>query len=87
MGALGEQSHQNHEVRKRKEPLIRFEAGGFGGASDESQVASLCEVVDVLDANAGQAGNFRIGENLLAGLHGNHDLAPGIQTQFCFTLP
>ena len=76
VGALREQSDQNHQVGKRKKPLIRMDPGGFRGASDESQVAGLCEVVDVLDANPRQVGNFGISENLLAGLHGNHGLAP-----------
>jgi hypothetical protein len=32
--------------------------------------------VHVLDANARQVGDFRIGEDLLARLHGNHGPAP-----------
>jgi hypothetical protein len=32
--------------------------------------------MDVLDADTRQAGDFRIGEDLLARLHGNHGPAP-----------
>ena len=58
VGALREQRHHNHQVGERKQPLIRVDPGGFGGTSDESQVARLGEVVDVLNANSRQARNF-----------------------------
>ena len=58
MGALGEQGHQNHQVRKGKEPLIRPDASRFGGAGDEAEVTRLGEIVDVLDADPRQARNL-----------------------------
>lgn len=76
MCALGEQRHQHHQIRKRKQPLIGAQAGGFRGARDETEVAALRKIVHVLDANPRQAGNFRIGENLLARLYGDHGPAP-----------
>ena len=73
--ALGEQSHQDHEIGQGEEPIVGF-AGGFGGASDEAEVARLGELADVLDTDAGQAGNFRIGEDFLARFDGNHGRSP-----------
>jgi len=87
VGALRAQSHQNHEARKGKKPLIRIDPGSFRSASDEAEVATLGEIVNVLDANAREAGNFRIGENLLARLDRDHGLAPKIWAQLVFSLP
>jgi len=39
-------------------------------------VPALRKVADVVDANPSQAGNFRVGENLLARFYGNHGLFP-----------
>ena len=86
VGALGEQSDQNHEVGKGKEPAVGVEAGSFGRAGDEAEMTGLGEIVDVLDADARQVRNFRIGEDLLAGLYGDHGLAPRIWTQFAFQI-
>src|SRR5215471_6234303 len=72
VGALREERHKDHQVGKGKKPSIGINAGGFGGASNESKMAALGEIVDVLDANARKSSDFRIGEYLLAGLHSNH---------------
>jgi len=40
-------------------------------------MAALGEIVDVVDANPRQARDFRVGEDFLARLYGNHGLAPG----------
>ena len=77
MCALREKRDQNHQVRKREEPLVRINPRGFCRASDESQVTAFGEIVQVLDTNPRQSGDFRISENFLARLHGNHGLAPG----------
>jgi hypothetical protein len=37
-------------------------------------VAVLGEVMQVIDADAGKCGHFRVGEDLLAGFYGNHGL-------------
>jgi len=76
MGALGEERDQHHEIGQGEEPIVGF-AGGFGGASDEAEVARLGKLVNVVDADASQSGNFRIGEDFLARLDGYHCLAPG----------
>jgi len=70
--ALGKKGHKDHQVRKREEPLVRVEARGFRGARNEAQMAALGKIVEMLDTNPRQAGDLRIGENLLARLHGNH---------------
>jgi len=41
--ALGEQSHQNHEVGKREQPLIRPNTSGFGRAGDRFVRFALVE--------------------------------------------
>jgi len=58
VGALGKQSHQNHQIRKGKEPLICPNASRFGGAGDETEVTGLGEIVYVLDADPRQARNL-----------------------------
>ena len=76
VGALGEKSHQNHQVGKGEKPLIGLDAGGFSSAGDESKVTGLGEIMDVFDANPRETGNFRIRENLLTRLDRDHGLAP-----------
>src|SRR6476660_5172124 len=66
--ALRKEGHQHHQIRERKQPLIRMDTGGFRGPRDESKVAALCKIVHVLDANSRQVRDFGIGENLLASL-------------------
>src|SRR5260370_36087982 len=56
--ALREQGHHDHQVRKCKQPLIRADAGRFRCPRDEAQMAALCKIVYVLDANPSQAGDF-----------------------------
>ena len=74
--AAREQRHQHHQIGQRKQPLVRLLAGRFRGARDEAQVPALREIADVIDANPSQAGNFRVGEDLLARFYGNHGLVP-----------
>src|SRR5437762_3751020 len=74
--AFRKQGHQDHQVRKRKQPLIGAQAGGFRRPRDEAQMTALGKIVHVLDANPGQAGNLGIGEDLLARLYRNHGPAP-----------
>jgi len=76
MRALGEQRHQDHEIREREQPLIGLNASAFRGAGDEAEVTALGEVVHMIHADAGEGGDFRVGENFLARLYGNHGLAP-----------
>src|SRR4029077_7027330 len=51
--ALGKQRHQHHQIRQAKQPLVSVCAGSFRGARDESQMAALGEVMDMIDANPG----------------------------------
>src|SRR5262245_53101950 len=75
--SLGEQRYQHHQIRQGKQPLIGLRASCFRSARDESKMAALGEVVDVVDANPRQTCDFRVGEDFLARLYGNHGLAPG----------
>jgi len=78
--ALGEERNQHHEIGQSEEPIVGF-AGGFGGASDEAEMARLRELVNMVDADAGQTGNFRIGEDFLARFDGNHGRSPEL---YCY---
>jgi len=83
--ALGEQRRQHHQVGQAEQPLIGAGAGGFRGSRDEAQMTALGEIVDVFDANAGEARYFRIGEDFLARFYGDHGSWPflnqGLQVQ------
>ena len=76
MSAARKQGHQNHQIREREQPLIRLDAGGFGGPGDEPQMTALREIVQVIHADASQSGNLVVRENLLARFDGNHGLGP-----------
>jgi len=52
MSALWEQSHQNHQVGKGKEPLIRPDASRFGGAGNKAEMTGLGEIMNMLDTYA-----------------------------------
>lgn len=83
--ALRKEGHENHQIREREKPLVRIDARGFRGPRDKSQVPPLRKVVYVLDTNPRQARNFRIGENLLARLYGNHGPAPQLRPNSILT--
>ena len=74
--AAREQRHQHHQVGQGKQPLVRLLACRFRGPRNKAQVAALRKITDVIDANPSQAGNFRVGKNLLARFYGNHGLVP-----------
>ena len=74
--ALRKQGHQDHQIRECEQPLIGADSSRFRSPRDEAQMAALRKIVYMLDANSRQAGDFRIGEDFLARLHGNHGPAP-----------
>ena len=76
MSTARKQSNQDHQVRQRKQPLIRLDSRAFRRPGNKSQVPALREIMQVIHANAGQAGNFRVGEDLLARFDGNHGSGP-----------
>ena len=65
VGAAREERCQHHQIGKRKQPLFRLCSGCFRGSRDDAQMAAACEVVQMFDADARQAGHFRIGKDLL----------------------
>jgi len=67
--AARKQRRQHHQVRQRKQPLFRLRAGCFGCSRDHAQVTAAREVVQMLHADARQAGHFRVRENFLARLN------------------
>jgi len=75
MSALWEERNDHHQIGQGEEPIVGV-AGGFGGASDKAQVARASELVDVVQADASQAGNFRIGEDFLARFYCDHGRSP-----------
>jgi hypothetical protein len=74
--AAGKQGHKHHQVGQGKQPLVRLFACRFRSPRDKAQVAAFRKIADVIDANPSQAGNFRVGKNLLARFYGNHGLVP-----------
>jgi hypothetical protein len=80
--ALRKEGHEHHQIRERKQPLIRMDTGGFRGPRDESKVAAPCKIVHVLDANSSLVRDFGIGKNLLARLHGDHGPAPVLHPHY-----
>jgi len=56
--ALRKQGDQNHQIRKREQPLIGADAGRFRGPRDEAEVAALGKIVYMLDADSRQAGDL-----------------------------
>lgn len=85
MRALREERHKDCQVRKSEEPLVGAQARGLRGARDEAQVPALGKITDVLDANAGQACHFRIGEYFLARFNGNQGRAPKLHSNLLRT--
>jgi len=75
MCALGEKRDEHHQIGQRKEPIVGL-AGGFRGAGDKAQVARAGELMNVLEADASQAGNFRIGEDFLTRFYCDHGRSP-----------
>jgi len=74
--ATRKQGDQNHQIGQRKQPLIRLKTRRFRRPGDKSQMTALCEVMQVIDANASQSGYFGIGKDFLTRLYGNHGLGP-----------
>jgi hypothetical protein len=70
--ALWKQRRQHHQIRQAEQPLVRMRACCFCGACDESQMAALCEIVEMIDANSRETCHFRVGEDFLARFDGDH---------------
>lgn len=64
--ATGKQRRQNHQIRQREQPLVRLRARSFRSSRDEAQVTAPREVVQMIHADARQAGYFRVGKDFLA---------------------
>src|SRR5258708_20501777 len=64
--ALRKQGHQDHQIRKREQPLIGGDAGRFPRPPDEAQVSALRKNVHRLAANTPPAAAPRIGEKFFA---------------------
>src|SRR5437879_738869 len=69
------QHHQNQQVRQREQPLICLLPRCLGRACDETQVAGLRQAVQVLYADARQARNLCVREDLLTRFDLNHGFA------------
>ena len=71
LAAMVEDS-EDHQVRVREQPLFGLLACGSSRALDEAEVLAARKISQMLEANPGQAGDFFLGEDLLAGFHCNH---------------
>ena len=69
--AAREERHQHHQVGQSEQPLFGLDTSRFGRPGDHAQVTAAREVVQVIDANAGQAGNFGVRKDLLTGFDSN----------------
>jgi hypothetical protein len=74
VAAAREQRNQNHQVRQREQPLIRRHSCRFRRTRDHPKMPAAREIMQVIHADAGQAGHFRVGENLLARFNSNQGL-------------
>src|SRR5216684_1714735 len=83
--ALRKQGHQDHQIRKREQPLIGGDAGRFRRPRDEAQVSALRKIVNVLDAKTRQACDLLIVEDFLSLLHVTHGPAPPLRPVFLYT--
>jgi hypothetical protein len=70
--AARKQRNQHHQVRWRKQPLVRLQSGSLRSARYETQMAALRKIPQMLQANTRERGNFSVGEYFLTGLYGNH---------------
>lgn len=59
-------NRQDHKVRVREEPLLRFRASRFRGARQYAEVLDAGKPPQMLEANPRQARDFILGEELLA---------------------
>jgi len=69
--AAREERHKHHQVGQSEQPLLGLDASRFCRAGDHAQMTAAREVVQVIDANAGQARNFRVREDLLTRFDSN----------------
>jgi len=69
--AAREEGNQYHEVRQSEQPLFGLGASSLRRASDDAEMTAAREVVQVIDANAGQAGNFGVREDFLTRFDSN----------------
>jgi hypothetical protein len=64
--AAREQGGQHHQVGQSEQPLFRLSAGRFCRSRDDAQMTAPREIVQMLHADARQAGYFRVRKDLLA---------------------
>ena len=69
--AARKQRNQNHQVRQRKQPLLRLGSGRFRCPCNNTQVAGPREIMNVLHTDTRQAGYLRIRKYFLARLYSN----------------
>lgn len=66
------QSRQDHQVRKREQPLVSLPTRRRCRARDKSDMPSARETVEMLEADAREGGSFHVREDLLARLDFDH---------------
>ena len=69
--AAREESHEHHEVGQSEQPLFGLGARSLRGASNHAEMTATREVMQMIDADAGQTGNFGVGKDLLTGFDSN----------------
>ncbi len=69
------QHRQDHQVRQRKQPLIGVFPRCLIRACDKAEAPAARQAVEMLHADARQAGNLRVRKDLMAGLDLDHAFA------------
>jgi len=69
--AAREESDKHHQVGQSKQPLLGLDTSSFCRTGDHAQMTAAREVVQVIDANAGQAGNLGVREDFLTRFDSN----------------
>ena len=66
MRAARKKRGQHHQIRQREQPLLCLGAGRFRGSCDDTQMTAAREIMKMFDADARQAGHFRVRKDFLA---------------------
>ena len=69
--AAREESDKHHQVGQSKQPLFGLDTSSFCRTGDHAQMTAAREVVQVIDANTGQASNFGVRKDFLARFDSN----------------
>ena len=82
--AAREESDEHHEVGQGEQPLFGLGASSLRRASDDTQVTAAREVMQMIDADAGQSGNFGVRKDFLTRFDSNQRVLASFSAAFVF---